>query len=59
MTLHRPDQNCLSFWFPQLRDAGLPVPKTIIVKYPDGWKLANLLDGENPPDLDEFIRELT
>lgn len=26
------DKNCLSFWFPKIRDAGLPVPRTEIIK---------------------------
>lgn len=29
------DQNALSHWFPPIRDAGLPVPKTHIVRVPD------------------------
>lgn len=29
------EMNCLSYWFPKIRDAGLPVPRTKIVMLPD------------------------
>lgn len=51
--------NCLSYWYPKLLAAELPVPKTIIVKSPGGpWELAKLLDGEKPDGFDDFISEL-
>lgn len=43
-----PDLNCLSHWFPPIRDAGLPVPKTLIVTISDE-ELAdcyNVFDGK-------------
>jgi hypothetical protein len=38
------DKTALSYWFPKLVEAGIPVPKTKIVKMPDKaqkviWKL--------------------
>lgn len=54
------NQNCLSYWFPRISDAGLLVPKTIIVRSPgDGWELAKMLDGKKPSGFDGFIREVT
>ena len=36
---------CLSYWFPLIERAGLPVPKTEIVH---SCELVGLLDGEKP-----------
>jgi len=41
------DRNCLSWWFPKLRDAGLPLPRTHIFHTDDN--LVCLMDGETPP----------
>ena len=49
------DMNCLSTWFPKLQTAGLPVPKTIIVRAPN---LLPLLDGEQPDGWATFMVEL-
>lgn len=52
-------RNCLSNWYPRIRDAGLPVPKTVIVTAPDGGRnLAMLLDGQTPPGWDAFVAAL-
>ncbi len=41
------DRNCLSFWYPRLLAAGLPVPRTEIVDAGMDWRdLTNLLDGK-------------
>jgi hypothetical protein len=48
--------NCLSHWFPKLLAAGLPVPKTSIVKSPRG--IDKLADGERPDGWDAFIADL-
>lgn len=56
------DPNCLSFWFPVLKESGVPVPRTEIVRtLPDvnGWRLSDLLGGEKPPGLDGFMARLT
>lgn len=48
--------NCISHWFPKIQDAGLPVPRTILVK--TDVDLAQLLDGEKPKGLNPFMAEL-
>ena len=48
-----PDRNCLSFWFPPIRDAGLLVPETFMVEYEGD--LLGLLDGVKPDDFDSFV----
>ncbi|MDJ0894828.1 MAG: hypothetical protein QNJ92_06770 [Alphaproteobacteria bacterium] len=42
--------NCLSYWFPKLQDAGLPMPRTEIVHMPDPAKRAaySILNAEAP-----------
>lgn len=44
---------CLSYWFPVIRDLGLPVPRTQIVR--TDVKLIELVDGRQPKGLGEFI----
>lgn len=41
------NMNCLSFWFPVLRDAGVAVPQTEIfaLSPKDGWDMMRVLDG--------------
>jgi hypothetical protein len=48
------DKTALSYWYPKLVEAGIPVPRTKIVKMPDKarkviWKLFDgiVLDGED------------
>jgi len=48
--------NCLSYWFPLLWEAGLPVPRTRIVKTTSD--LDTLLDGVTPPGYPEFLGKL-
>jgi hypothetical protein len=50
------EKNSLAFWFPPLQRAGLPVPKTRIVK--TEVSLIELLDGQEPTGMGEFIVEL-
>ncbi len=41
-------RNCLSYWFPRLVDAGIPVPKTEIIRLSDGGAgIYKILFGEN------------
>lgn len=47
---------CLSYWFPIIEAAGLPVPKTVIIESPDG--LIGCLDDRKPEGWEGFIREL-
>lgn len=44
------DPNCLSHWFPKLEAAGLPVPRTEIVRMPEGARLDafRIVHGEPP-----------
>ena len=44
MSESRPDKTCLSFWFPRIEAAGLPVPKTRIVRA--GVDLTAMVDGD-------------
>ncbi len=50
------DRNCLSWWFPKLQAADLPVPRTEIVRSPE---LLDLLDGVRPDGYDAFLSELS
>jgi hypothetical protein len=50
------DNNCLSYWFPRLVAAGVPVPKTEILH--TDVDLSVILDGKKPPGYDEFLVEL-
>lgn len=49
--LVREDKTCLSYWFPKIEAAGLPVPKTRIVSFTDyetSHGLGRIIDGEFP-----------
>jgi len=50
------DKNCLSYWFPRLVGAGLPLPQTQIVR--TGVDLTPLLDGCTPDGFEGFHAEL-
>jgi len=50
-------RSCLSYWFPRLVAAGVPVPRTEIVK--THCELSPLLDGKDPHGFGDFIAELT
>jgi len=50
------NRNCLSYWFPKLVEAGLPVPRTEIVK--TDVDLTSLLDGVIPIGVEPFFNEL-
>jgi hypothetical protein len=47
--LHREDRNCLSYWYPKLLAADLPVPRTRIVRVPT---ISVMDDLYRPLDLD-------
>jgi len=51
--LVREDRTCLSYWFPKIEAAGLPVPKTKIVSFTDyetSHGLGRIIDGEFPDE---------
>ena len=50
------NRNCLSYWFPRLQEAGLPVPGTTIVKY--DLPLTPMLDGILTPSIEGFLNIL-
>jgi hypothetical protein len=50
------DPNCLSYWFPKIEAAGLPVPRTEIVT--TDVILFGVLMGEQPKGYDGFLVEL-
>jgi hypothetical protein len=50
-------RSCLSYWFPRLQAADVPVPRTEIVK--TNCELIELLDGKTPYGYKEFLGELT
>ncbi len=50
------DPNCLSYWFPRIEAAGLPVPETKIVRA--AMDLTPLCDGQTPDGWKEFLSEL-
>lgn len=47
------DRTCLSYWFPLIRDAGLPVPETQVLK--TDCELIALTDGDTPTGWDDFL----
>lgn len=51
------DQNCLSYWFPKLDGAGLPVPKTKIIRHTQDRQsdLMHLCDGKTPERYQELV----
>ncbi len=50
------DKNCLSYWFPLIEVAGLPVPETRIVRA--GMDLTPMLDGQTVKGVSGFLDEL-
>jgi len=51
------DRTCLSYWFPKIEAAGLPVPRTKIVRMPGDtlMEFYKVFDGERPgPAADNF-----
>jgi hypothetical protein len=53
------DRSCLSYWFPKVQAAGLPVPKTVIVKAPDLSPWLELKRGESlTKGFDGFFNDL-
>lgn len=61
MSNDRVDKNCLSFWFPKLHEAGIPVPLTTILEITDAARseIWGAFDGKQPGDgLAEFCRQI-
>lgn len=52
----REDRNCLSYWFPALLGAGIPVPRTTMIT--TALPLDLMLDGEHIPGFDDFLAGL-
>jgi hypothetical protein len=50
------NKNCLSYWFPLLSGAGVPVPETVIVR--TDLDLYAWMDDEEPVDVEPFLNEL-
>lgn len=50
------NKTCLSYWFPKIEAAGLPVPKTRIVR--TGLDLTPMLEGETVEGVSGFLDEL-
>jgi hypothetical protein len=50
--------NSMTFWFPILLRAGIPVPKTIFIHADNQSELAVLLDGNEPDPKSRFFLEL-
>lgn len=50
------DRNCLSWWFPRIQGAGLPVPKTRLIV--TEVRLLELVDGKTPPGFARFLELL-
>lgn len=47
------DKSCLSYWFPKLETAGIPVPKTEIIT--TGIDLDQLLENTVPEGFSQFV----
>ncbi len=55
------DKTCLSYWFPKIKAAGLPVPETRIVSMPqEAFRdIFRLFDGEKPTgEMNPFLEEV-
>ena len=50
------NRNCLSYWFPRIQAAGLPVPRTEIVE--TNCELPRLCDGTTPEGYHTFFRSV-
>ncbi len=55
------DRNCISFWLPKLIEAGLPVPKTELVRMPSEAleSIYHIMDGKLSTGARPFLHELT
>jgi hypothetical protein len=49
--------NSIEHWFPILEAAGVPQPKTVIVRYPSD-DMPSILDGKKPEHMEAFLDEL-
>jgi hypothetical protein len=58
------DKTALSYWFPKIQDAGVPVPRTKIVKMTDQaqsgvWRCLDGQDARNHKALNAFVGEVS
>lgn len=54
----RGHRNCLTEWFPKIRDAGLPVPETHWTRTDNAIDLFSAFDGKTPASLGPLADEL-
>ena len=52
------DRNCLSFWFPKIREAGLPVPRTSWIDCDGCREILNVFDGNESIELPKLAKDL-
>jgi len=53
------NKNCLSYWFPKLQSANLPVPKTEIITVPNGnMIMPPILDGKEFVGMNKLIDDI-
>lgn len=51
----RPEENSLLFWFPKIKDLGIPVPETVWYKISKNtWDLSPVCDGDFSPLKDDW-----
>lgn len=59
--MKRDNKTCMSYWFPKIEAAGLPVPKTMLLTLPDDMArdIWSVFDGDEPSGLAEpFFAEI-
>lgn len=52
------DRNCLSYWFPRIAAAGLPVPTTLMIETKGDRDPISLLDGRTPVGWEETVNAI-
>lgn len=50
-----PDPNDLAYWYPLVKELA-PTPKTVVIE--TGVELLSLVEGEDPPGIDEFFESI-
>lgn len=51
----REDRNCMTFWFPRIEAAGLPVPKTRLLTMPEAAQVDAWTRIDNPREMPEPV----
>jgi hypothetical protein len=53
------DKTCLSYWFPVLVRAGIPVPPTVVIDAGEEWrKMIGFMDGQDADPLPELCEKV-